>query len=165
MASNAMRKSHSLLTVGVRWIIVVGWMCVIFFLSNESAGGSSARSGSIVAVLQAIGLEGSAETLSTIIRKSAHVITYMVLGGLLTWAFAGYRLVTMKIILCSIALACLFAISDELHQALIPGRSAEVRDVLIDTVGAIVGAGVVGYIYLWLQKRFTDVEKPAKIAQ
>jgi len=33
----------------------------------------------------------------------------------------------------------LYAISDETHQIFVPGRSAQISDVLIDSVGAIVG--------------------------
>lgn len=41
----------------------------------------------------------------------------------------------------SIALAiCIsYAISDEVHQLYVPGRSGEVRDVIIDTAGASLG--------------------------
>ncbi|MGV8147186.1 MAG: VanZ family protein [Alkaliphilus sp.] len=33
----------------------------------------------------------------------------------------------------------LYAISDETHQIFVPGRSAQVSDILIDSVGAAVG--------------------------
>ena len=32
-----------------------------------------------------------------------------------------------------------YAITDEFHQYFIPGRSAEIRDVLIDSSGALTG--------------------------
>lgn len=36
----------------------------------------------------------------------------------------------------------LYAISDEVHQSFVPGRGAQVKDVLIDSAGAIVGIGM-----------------------
>jgi VanZ family protein len=33
----------------------------------------------------------------------------------------------------------LYAISDELHQLFVPGRSASLKDVLIDTLAALIG--------------------------
>jgi VanZ family protein len=45
-----------------------------------------------------------------------------------------------------ILLICLLtAMSDEFHQLYVPGRSAEVRDVLIDLAGSAVGVMVVFY--------------------
>ncbi|MFC0560849.1 VanZ family protein [Halalkalibacter alkalisediminis] len=37
----------------------------------------------------------------------------------------------------------LYAISAEVHHLFIPGRSKEVRDVLIDSSGALVGLGFI----------------------
>ena len=39
----------------------------------------------------------------------------------------------------SIFLSFLYAITDEIHQIFVPGRSAQFRDVLIDTLGASFG--------------------------
>ena len=38
-----------------------------------------------------------------------------------------------------LALAVLYAVSDEVHHGFVPGRNAAVADVLIDSVGAGVG--------------------------
>ncbi|PHS31770.1 MAG: hypothetical protein COA82_09845 [Alkaliphilus sp.] len=46
----------------------------------------------------------------------------------------GYKGVLVTFVFC-----VLYAISDETHQIFVPGRSAQISDVLIDSVGAIVG--------------------------
>ena len=51
-------------------------------------------------------------------------------------------------ILYSIAIGGGYAITDELHQFFVSGRSAQVLDVVIDTSGVIVGV----LIYLVLRK-------------
>lgn len=129
----------------LRWLAVLCWMALIFALSHEPADGSQVRSDVLVNALQAIGLGGSAEVLSTVVRKLAHVVAYAVLGVLLVWALAARRRVTAKLIVYTVAITCLYAISDELHQLFIPGRSAEVRDVAIDTLGGTIGVSVAAW--------------------
>ena len=41
----------------------------------------------------------------------------------------------------------LYAISDEIHQYFVPGRSAEIRDVLIDVLGANIGILLINKIF------------------
>lgn len=59
-------------------------------------------------------------------------ISYLSLAG------KQFRISYMKIFLIPIALI-LFAILDELHQKLIPGRTCSVRDALSDSAGVIIG--------------------------
>jgi hypothetical protein len=49
-----------------------------------------------------------------------------------------------KIAIWAIILTVLYAISDEYHQSFIPGRTATVRDVMIDSAGAFFA-----WISLW----------------
>jgi VanZ family protein len=46
----------------------------------------------------------------------------------------------------SLVFCVLYAISDEVHQLFVPGRGAQVTDVMIDSFGAFVGIGVYGVI-------------------
>lgn len=39
----------------------------------------------------------------------------------------------------SLPLSVLYACSDELHQHFVPGRSGEIRDVLVDSAGVLIG--------------------------
>jgi len=48
----------------------------------------------------------------------------------------------------SVICASIYAISDEVHQIFIDGRSCELRDWAIDTVGAILGA--IGFLVIYL---------------
>ncbi|MBQ8317523.1 MAG: VanZ family protein [Lachnospiraceae bacterium] len=51
-------------------------------------------------------------------------------------------------------IATLYAVSDEVHQYFIPGRSCQVGDVMIDSAGACVGVLVVmGIVHLLGRKR------------
>ena len=126
------------------WLaLLIAWMLCIFLFSAQPGGDSEASSDSIVSVLRHLGLGLPAETLSFIVRKAAHAFAYAVLGLL---AFAALRPLAQHGSpgacwwrpAASLALVVLYAISDEVHQLFVPGRSGEARDVLIDaTAGAV----------------------------
>jgi len=50
----------------------------------------------------------------------------------------------------AVLLASLYGVSDELHQAFVPGRSADAADWLADTTGALVA---VLFLQLWRRRR------------
>lgn len=74
--------------------------------------------------------------------KAIHFVEYGVLGFLcahailLTWP----RRPRARIVALAAFVASAFGLSDELHQAFVPGRSAEVLDFVADTLGATSGA-------------------------
>lgn len=74
-----------------------------------------------------------------VVRKSAHFIIYLVGGFLLFNFFRTYNMSLKKQILFSIICIIIYASSDEFHQLFVNGRTARVEDVLLDTLGAIVG--------------------------
>jgi VanZ family protein len=78
--------------------------------------------------------------------KSGHSIGYAILGALLLRALARGRLtgVTWGRAAVAVALATLYGISDEVHQMFVPGRMADVHDVMADFVGAAVAVAVCG---------------------
>ena len=69
-----------------------------------------------------------------VLRKAAHVSIYAVLGALLLRA--------LERELASVAAGIAYAVSDELHQHFIPGRSGALLDVAFDTVGVVAGVAV-----------------------
>jgi len=77
--------------------------------------------------------------------KGVHFIEYGVLGGLCaaassrSWPSASVWRTAAFAILVSV----LWGLSDEIHQAFVPGRSSEIADFVADVVGSV--AGVVGW--------------------
>ena len=55
----------------------------------------------------------------------------------------------------SFLVCVLYAISDEVHQLFVPGRGAQVKDVFIDSAGAIVGVGLYLIISRIMKSRST----------
>jgi VanZ family protein len=77
--------------------------------------------------------------------KGAHGLAYALLGVLVLRALSGARWsgVTMGTAAAAFLIATVYGVSDELHQRYVPGRTADVRDLAADAVGALVGVGLV----------------------
>lgn len=132
----------------ISWAAIIVWMAIIFYLSHEPASTSRELStGLMNEIFTFIGKIAPASEIDAgmfhhLLRKSAHFFAYSALGIFSFAAFllsgaSGYRRIFMALGLC-----VMFAISDEVHQLFVPGRSGEIRDVLIDSAGAGVGIGV-----------------------
>ena len=76
------------------------------------------------------------------VRKIAHFAEYMILGVLsaASWFFYREEKNRNPISFAAWGFCILFAVLDELHQAFVPGRTSSVRDVLLDSIGALCGA-------------------------
>jgi VanZ family protein len=70
-----------------------------------------------------------------------HFTVYTVLG-LLYCAALGKRRTWWHALAIAVVLASLYGVTDEFHQSFVPGRTPDVLDWLVDTVGAAVGAGL-----------------------
>ncbi|MCA9576817.1 MAG: VanZ family protein [Polyangiales bacterium] len=79
--------------------------------------------------------------------KLVHTIEYAVLGGLC--AYATRRTwplhAALRTSLLGAFLAVAFGVSDEIHQSFVPGRNADVNDILADVLGASLGVLVAAY--------------------
>lgn len=145
-------------------ILIILWMGLIFVLSNDTAEESSKKSdGLIVRCVQDIikrdlstkEKEKVLKYLVKPVRKSAHFFLYFVLGILIINLFKSFELFNYKTILLAILLCFLYACSDEIHQLFIKGRSCEVRDILIDTIGSLSGISVY-YLFSKISIRKTN---------
>ncbi len=151
------------------FLILIIINCItIFHFSNQVAGTSSASSGRVVNFVMKVlpqfkNMEEhqkehiANEVLQPIVRKMAHFSIYTLLG-FLTMNFAltckiennacytdelitasTIKKVRNKRILYSQLFGTLYAVSDEIHQFFVPGRSCEIRDVCIDSLGVLTG--------------------------
>lgn len=126
--------------INYKYILAFAWMIVIFLLSNEPAVVSSGRSDLIVhAISTSFHANLSQGIMTFLVRKSAHITAYFILGILIFNIVKDFRLKSKYIILISTGITFLYAVSDEFHQSFVPGRSCELRDIIIDTTAGIVG--------------------------
>jgi len=127
------------------WTAVILWMSLIFYLSHQPAAESSELSDGITEVIiqtiekVAPSANLTVEDFSHIVRKSAHFTYYLVLAILVKYALERSGVHGGRNILIALLICILYAISDEVHQLFVPGRSGEIRDVIIDSTGAASG--------------------------
>lgn len=69
-----------------------------------------------------------------------------------------YKMENIKKFATSIIIGIIYATSDEIHQAFVPGRGPLLTDVLIDTMGVILGILLV-MLVMTIFKQHTKVEK------
>lgn len=152
----------------VIFLILIITNCItIFYFSNQVANTSSASSGRVVNFVMKVVPKlrnmqeyekqyMANEVLQPIVRKLAHFSIYTLLGFLtMNYALAckkengtcykceqcshlQYKR-DRKIILYSWLFGTLYAVTDEIHQLFIQGRSCEFRDVCIDSLGVLTG--------------------------
>ncbi|MBQ6633639.1 MAG: VanZ family protein [Ruminococcus sp.] len=144
----------------LRFIITGLWCALIFLFSSNSADTSGKQSGRIVGIvidvfvpdydsLSEARQEQITDTVTFIVRKTAHFTEYLVLGALVFWCLYKTKEKRLRTVLAAV-LTSLYSVTDELHQLFSDGRSCELRDVLIDTCGGIVGAlGALLIFVLW----------------
>lgn len=145
-------------------ILTVALCAFIFSLSHQNADKSSETSRGLIAKFVAIFVEDFEELplerqkelcapFQFIVRKSAHFVAYFSLGILSFLSVLTYDK-SHKFKLISSGLFCfLYSVSDEIHQLFIKGRSGEVRDVFIDTIGALLGILIL-YLFLKFKKKW-----------
>lgn len=126
-------------------LLVILWMIFIFVMSSFDATSSSNQSNFIVDIITSIINIKDIGLLSLIIRKLAHFIEYFILGILVINFITRYD----KKIIIAILLCIIYATSDEIHQIFVPGRSCQIIDIMIDSLGSIMGI----YLYKLIAKK------------
>lgn len=126
-------------------ILVVVWMITVFWFSSQIGDDSSVTSGNTIRKIVKLfysnitteNLENIVELLQPFVRKLAHFTIYTI-GGMLIYNLA-YQLKNKSKFKNSLICGVVYAISDEVHQFFVPGRSCGIFDVFIDTCGIITG--------------------------
>jgi len=122
------------------WCLLILWLILIFSLSAQPATQSARLSSGLTElIIQTIGRVIPLEQLEHIVRKFAHAGAYLVLGVLMLNALKKSGIGGLKGFILSLLFCILYAVSDEIHQLFVPRRSGEIRDVLIDSAGAVLG--------------------------
>ena len=85
------------------------------------------------------------EALDFLVRKAGHMAVFGILALLLWRAVAGTT-ARRRPWAWALALAVLYAITDELHQGGVTGRNASAADVGIDAAGALIAVTATGLI-------------------
>lgn len=135
-----------------RWILYIVLCLIVFFIWDNSLqnGGTSDGFSLIFAkwiapIANKLGFYGNIWALNRIIRKLAHLTEFTILGGVLYVVLR--RHIEYGTVVKTIVVGIVIASLDEFIQLFSLGRSSQLSDVLIDTVGIIIGISVVKLTY------------------
>lgn len=141
-----------------QWYFIVSWAAVIavavaiFLFSAQDAQESTNVSHGLIEQLyigytNLFGLPCSSGDLvqasllwDHLIRKLAHFFIYTLLGFSLCNAMNQTVSKRKNVFGISLLSGCLYAISDEIHQSFVPGRSCQLSDMLLDSCGVVFGS-------------------------
>lgn len=136
----------------ISFIALILWMIVIFSFSSADANKSTSTSDKVITTMIEIKdkitnnetpnneKEIIVKNSSFYIRKIAHITEYLILGFLMFNLLKQYSVTN---IYYAIGLSILYSCTDEFHQLFISGRSGSIRDILIDSIGILIGT----YLY------------------
>jgi VanZ family protein len=130
------------------WLPPLLWMASIAWFSTE--GFSAENTGGVLLPLFRWLLPHATDpqlaALHALTRKMAHVTEYAVLVALWFVALTRERgLSRRRAAWIAFLVGVAWAVLDELHQALVPSRTASVTDVAFDALGALAAALVGGH--------------------
>ena len=131
----------------ISYILLIFWIFIIFYLSNQTGNISGNNSSSIIYALfdfiynlfnlDKTNLNNLVNILDEPLRELMHSFEYLILGLLITNLLKQYKIKTN--ILIPILLCFIYASTDEIHQLFVPGRSFQYFDILMDMIGSIIG--------------------------
>lgn len=130
-------------------LLLLGTFYIIFGFSSqdgEKSGSISKRITEKIATLipqiqekSKLEKENIMNKMERIIRKMAHFSIYTVVGLLLMSLISTYNIKEKNRLIITLTTGIIYASSDEIHQSFVPGRSPMITDVVIDTMGVILG--------------------------
>lgn len=143
-----MKRKGSLLFIFL--ILVVLCMSVIFYFSSQDNNSTNILSKNVTHKIAEIMFSDfksmNKEIQNTItsqlnlfIRKMAHFSLYFIMSMTIYFVFVLWKKRFLISGMISVSFNFIYAILDEFHQSFVPGRTPLVKDVLIDTSGAILG--------------------------
>lgn len=127
----------------ISYLLLLFWMGVIFYLSNQTGSVSGTESGhilyNILSFLHISNIDSVIEIIHNPIRECMHAFEYFVLGILVMNVLSNNN-IKNNIIIISVSLCFIYAITDEIHQVFIPNRTFEYLDIFLDLVGSLLGS-------------------------
>lgn len=114
-----MSRQDAWISNGVRWAPALAVMATIFVFSSIPSKEMP-----------------DFRQLDLLLKKSGHLFGYALLASAY---WHGLGKATPRALGLAWLLAVFYAVTDEFHQSFVPGRTAWVGDVVIDSVGALFG--------------------------
>ena len=130
------------------FIMMIAMMMLIFFFSSQNGEESSAMSSGVFLRLK----ENFNMNIDIgVIRKLAHLTEYLFLGVSAILYVGTFKNSDEKSMAIATAICVLYAVSD--HQYFIANRDGRFGDVLIDSIGSMLGITITMLILLIMRRK------------
>lgn len=145
---------------------IIVCMILIFTFSSKNSHSSNSTSKNLIdwgitiyekISHQHINHDRVIKKLNYPVRKLAHYSIYFLLGIFVYQIFL-YSSFSYKVIL-SISICFVYAMFDEFHQLFVPGRTGQIRDVFIDTMGAMTS---IFFFHFWENRKVKEGKNNCK---
>lgn len=130
------------------WLAAAAWYGLIFYFSAQTGAASGEISDRLAFDLLQWDVDNPwvlsdvqyalFQLFTFLLRKAAHMAVYFVLTALLLRGLRDPLPSAGKRAAAALALCAVLAALDEIHQYFVPGRSCQLRDVVIDLLGGLV---------------------------
>ena len=145
-------------------LLITIWMILIYSLSNmDSYHSNKISKKSISKAIEITEKNTSKETqykkvktLNYPIRKITHMFLYFILSILIISLLSNIQNNKYLSIIITLGICLIYASLDEYHQTFIVGRTGQIKDVIIDMIGSIIGC----FLYrIYTKKRVIECQK------
>ena len=146
----------------IKILLVIICMISIFMFSSDPSYESDKKSNTVIVFiaeclaghnLNSVERQEKIDKYVVLVRKTAHIIIYLVLGLLIISLIKEYKIIDWKMMFLAFIISYLYACSDEIHQLFVPGRSGNMIDVLIDSLGSYLGI-LIYHFYYRLRRKY-----------
>ncbi len=141
-------------------ILIVVWMFSVFQFSDQNGEESSNLSREVAS--KVVETEEQINQVEPYVRKLAHVTEYTIGGMLFLSLFLTFDFSDKKRMLFAWLVGVEYAAIDEIHQLFIDGRSGQILDVFIDSIGVAIGICVLLFVYKMAKKIFAKRKEGLK---
>lgn len=154
-------KENKLVYRCILGLFIVLWCILIFSMSAEVADISADRSRGLVkqivrSILSIFGVDENntslLDAIEVVVRKLAHIFLFFVLSILSSGFVYTFELGLLKRFLYNTSFCVFYACTDEFHQLFVEGRAGSIKDVLIDSIGIILGFILVVFVFYIFKK-------------
>jgi len=137
-------KKYLKLHIMIPLVGIFGLVGLMFYLSSQNGMQSRRLSRGILKAFSNLTVPDSVKNsfqkvinADFLFRKTAHFFEYFILALLIYFLLRGLKVSIRKSRIITMIGCGLFAITDELHQVFVNGRSALAMDLIIDIIGSI----------------------------
>ena len=132
----------------IKLLLLLSWMSLIFYLSNQPGSVSSSTSNNfVVKIFELLHININTEEFLIkyigFIRKLAHFSEFAILAVLSYLTIVDY---TDNVFIYNLIFGLIYAFSDEIHQLFIPNRHCSIKDVGIDFLGTLISTILIHFL-------------------